>query len=192
MRTSCSQLALTSRGVWVRDVVCELCWAIRFDLRVGAFSAGAADSQAAGHFEECLQGWCRQIEMVLNETELREDADTAGPDTELEFWRTRMSKFNSITEQMKAKPLRLALGVCGHTRSAAYKKWRALDVKVAHSLLKSSSWSIDTLIPLLYSAFLSFLENFWIQFSYRMHLVFLIAMVGCFRSRMLRMNPRTT
>lgn len=106
---------------------------IRFDLQSGAFSAGAADNQAASHFEECLLGWCRQVEAVLNETESREDGDTAGPDTEIEFWRTRMSKFNSITEQIKANPLRLVLGVCGHSRSSAYKKWRALDIKVTES-----------------------------------------------------------
>ena len=33
----------------------------------------------------------------------RRESDEVGPDTELEYWRNRMAKFNSITEQLKSK-----------------------------------------------------------------------------------------
>ena len=31
------------------------------------------------------------------------DADDAGPDSELTYWRNRMAKFNSVAEQLKSK-----------------------------------------------------------------------------------------
>jgi len=40
-----------------------------------------------------------------------------GPDTELEYWRNRMAKFNSITEQLKSKECKLVLGVAMAGRS---------------------------------------------------------------------------
>ena len=34
-----------------------------------------------------------------------------GPRAELEYWRTRMAKFNSITEQLKGRECKIVLGV---------------------------------------------------------------------------------
>lgn len=114
------------------------CLRSRYGLRPGAFVSAAADSQTAASFEQCLQAWCNQIESLLYETETREEGDTAGPDTELEFWRTRMAKFNSITEQMKKPDYRLVLGTCSSIRSPAFKKWKSLDVKVLlHTLTQT-------------------------------------------------------
>jgi len=35
---------------------------------------------------------------------VRAESDDAGPETELEYWRTRMAKFNAITEQARPRP----------------------------------------------------------------------------------------
>ena len=53
-----------------------------------------------------------------------------GPDTEVEYWRGRMAKFNSITEQLKGKECRLVLGVSMAGRSQAHKRWKAVDMRV--------------------------------------------------------------
>lgn len=58
------------------------------------------------------------------------DGEEPGPDTELEFWRTRMSNFNSITEQLKTRECRLALGVAAAAKSRAYARWKSLDIQV--------------------------------------------------------------
>jgi dynein heavy chain len=51
-----------------------------------------------------LDEWCSQTERLLEEgDDNRKEGDMAGPDTELEYWRRRMAKFNSITEQLKSK-----------------------------------------------------------------------------------------
>ena len=82
---------------------------------------------------QVLAEWCKQTEALLAEsgagtaTSLN---DESGPDTELEFWRVRMAKFNSVTEQIKSKECRLVMGVCSTARSKQYKCWKEVDVKV--------------------------------------------------------------
>ena len=65
------------------------------------------------------------------------ESDDAGPDTELEYWRSRMAKFNSITEQLKGKECRLVLGVSMAARSQAHKEWKAIDMKVTDAANES-------------------------------------------------------
>jgi len=85
---------------------------------------------------KCLQvlaEWCKQTDALLAESEAGTATplnDESGPDTELEFWRVRMAKFNSVTEQMKSKECRLVMGVCSTARSKQYKRWKEVDIKV--------------------------------------------------------------
>ena len=82
---------------------------------------------------QVLAEWCKQTDALLAESEAGAATplnDESGPDTELEFWRVRMAKFNSVTEQMKSKDCRLVMGVCSTARSKQYKRWKEVDVKV--------------------------------------------------------------
>ncbi|MEW5318622.1 MAG: hypothetical protein WDW38_009830 [Sanguina aurantia] len=85
------------------------------ELKPSAFAAAAADPDTLRALEECLQEW---------------RGEEPGPDTELEYWRSRMSNLNSVTEQLKAKEARLVLGVCGHAKSRGSARWKALDIQV--------------------------------------------------------------
>lgn len=78
---------------------------------------------------QVLAEWCKQTEALLADT-ATSLSDESGPDTELEFWRVRMAKFNSVTEQIKSKECRLVMGVCSTARSKQYKCWKEVDVKV--------------------------------------------------------------
>ncbi|PIK59138.1 putative dynein heavy chain 5, axonemal [Apostichopus japonicus] len=61
--------------------------------------------------ELCLQ-WCRQIEQVLAESEqMRKEADDIGPAAELDHWKKRMAKFNSLLEQVKSPRCKATVGV---------------------------------------------------------------------------------
>ena len=67
------------------------------------------------HFESLLDQWCRQIEAYLeesleNQMRSREGSDP-GPRTELEYWRARMQRITSITEQLKSKDAKTVFGV---------------------------------------------------------------------------------
>jgi len=103
------------------------------DLKPQAFSDAAADQETARHFEEILTDWCDKTEALLDASEdayAMSAKEDAGPDTEVEYWRGRMAKFNSITEQLKGKECRLVLGVSMAGRSQAHKRWKAVDMRV--------------------------------------------------------------
>ena len=53
------------------------------------------NSEMVKHAEELLSVWHRQIEQVLTESEqVRREADDVGPSAELQYWKSRMAKFN--------------------------------------------------------------------------------------------------
>ena len=56
----------------------------------------------------------------------------AGPSTELEFWKGRMSKFNSVTDHLRSKEAKVVTGVlgAGAVRSAALRRWRQLETAI--------------------------------------------------------------
>ena len=50
-----------------------------------------------------LQVWCHDIgAIIILSDQMRKEADDVGPRAELEHWKRRMAKFNSLTEQVKA------------------------------------------------------------------------------------------
>jgi dynein heavy chain len=63
----------------------------------------ALPSEAVDHFEMLLNEWCNQIEKFLDQpSQLNGDVlEDVGPRGELEYWRSRMQKLTSITEQLK-------------------------------------------------------------------------------------------
>lgn len=100
------------------------------DLKPAALASAAGDEDVLQDMEECLTDWCREAEALLHQTNKIRDGEEPGPDTELEFWRTRMSNFNSITEHLKTKECKLVLGICAHAKTKGYLRWRALDIQI--------------------------------------------------------------
>lgn len=83
-------------------------------------------------------GVCLQVDSLLERSSAPSAGEEPGPDTELEHWRQQMSRFNSLTEQLKTHECRLVLGVTSMT----------------HSQVRSSSWVLDACVAAaqLYSA----------------------------------------
>jgi len=55
-----------------------------------------SNGELVKQMEELLSVWHRQIELVLTESEqVRREADDVGPGAELQYWKSRMAKFNS-------------------------------------------------------------------------------------------------
>nr|Q39575.1 RecName: Full=Dynein gamma chain, flagellar outer arm [Chlamydomonas reinhardtii]7KZM_C Chain C, Dynein gamma chain, flagellar outer arm [Chlamydomonas reinhardtii]7KZN_C Chain C, Dynein gamma chain, flagellar outer arm [Chlamydomonas reinhardtii]7KZO_C Chain C, Dynein gamma chain, flagellar outer arm [Chlamydomonas reinhardtii]8GLV_AD Chain AD, Dynein gamma chain, flagellar outer arm [Chlamydomonas reinhardtii]8GLV_AX Chain AX, Dynein gamma chain, flagellar outer arm [Chlamydomonas reinhar len=107
------------------------------DLRPAGITQAAGDDDTLQEMEECLTEWCREAELLLNQTNKIKDGEERGPDTELEYWRTRMSNFNSITEHLKTKECKLVLGICSHAKTKAYLRWRGLDVQITDAANES-------------------------------------------------------
>ena len=52
---------------------------------------------------------------------MRKEADDAGPMAELQHWRQRMAKFNSLLEQLKTKQCRTIIGILVVAKSKVLK-----------------------------------------------------------------------
>eukprot|EP00698_Gefionella_okellyi_P008565 TRINITY_DN2129_c0_g1_i1.p1 TRINITY_DN2129_c0_g1~~TRINITY_DN2129_c0_g1_i1.p1 ORF type:complete len:4495 (+),score=1467.97 TRINITY_DN2129_c0_g1_i1:46-13530(+) len=101
------------------------------DLTPDALAAAANEPDRVEAFEGTVKQWCKQIERVLAESDLiRKESDDVGPTTELEYWKARMAKFNSITDQLKSKDAKLVHKVLQLARSRVLKKWRELDSRI--------------------------------------------------------------
>jgi len=64
-------------------------------------------------YEQLLEVWCRLIEQYLEQTleGQQKDSGDAGPRTELDFWRNRLQKITSITEQLRTKERKMVFGL---------------------------------------------------------------------------------
>lgn len=81
--------------------------------------------------EELIMSWIKQIEQVLAQSEqMRKEADNIGPSAELDHWRKRMAKFNSLLGQLKSSHCKAAIGVLYAARSRCLKYWRELDSRI--------------------------------------------------------------
>jgi Dynein heavy chain, N-terminal region 1 len=60
-----------------------------------------------------------------------------GPMSELLFWRHRMAKFNSITQQLKGKHCRQVLGVSNSAKPMELKRWKELELKLTDAANES-------------------------------------------------------
>lgn len=65
---------------------------------------------------------CVQVDSLLERSSAPAAQDEPGPDTELEHWRQQMSRFNSLTEQLKSHECRLVLGVTSMTHSQVWQQ----------------------------------------------------------------------
>ena len=52
---------------------------------------------------------------------MRKEADDTGPRAELEHWRHRMAKFNSLLEQLKSKQCKTVIGILIVAKSKVLK-----------------------------------------------------------------------
>lgn len=98
-----------------------------------AHQRAANDPEILAHCESVVEDWCSQTEGLLVQEPPR-DADDAGPDSELTYWRNRMAKFNSVAEQLKSKEARMVLGVVTTAKSKIFKRWKHIDNSITDSL----------------------------------------------------------
>lgn len=92
-------------------------------------------------YEDTVNEWCRQVEVLLGEvTAVREENDESGPAAELEYWKSRMAKFNSITDQLRSKDCRLVLAVLKYASSPVLQRWKNLDIKITDAANEAKVW----------------------------------------------------
>lgn len=86
-----------------------------------------------------MEQWCKQIEQVLAESDqMRREADEIGPHHELDHWKTRMVKFNSIAEQFKSNTCKTVIGILTAVKSKnILATWKMLDERVTDAANES-------------------------------------------------------
>jgi len=108
------------------------------------------------NLEELLQGWCESIESYLSEPpgtkrptmktkDAVQDARDVGPRGELDFWRGRMQRLNSITEQIQSDHCKQIVEILSKVSSTGsrekfgsrfpelIRRWKQIDVTVTES-----------------------------------------------------------
>jgi len=112
---------------------------------LSAYQSPADYGNAAHHpelitaLETLVSEWCKQIEHVLAESEqMRREADEIGPHHELDFWKARMVKFNSITDQLKSPSCKKVIGILQAVKSKTIlRTWKDLDNRVTDAANES-------------------------------------------------------
>ncbi|NWH59025.1 DYH5 protein, partial [Geococcyx californianus] len=81
--------------------------------------------------EEVVTIWIKQIRQVLVESEqIRREADDTGPSAELEYWKARMSSFNSLLDEIKSSRVKKIINILQAARSKTLKQWKELDTNI--------------------------------------------------------------
>ena len=105
-----------------------MCSRVSLPFQAAAFNRAGNEQHIVKSFEDVAEEWCVDTEKLLGESDsVRAESDDAGPETELEYWRTRMAKFNAITEQLRGRECKVVLGVLGAAKSRVLKRWKLLD-----------------------------------------------------------------
>ena len=72
--------------------------------------------------EKCTQGWCKEIEQILAWSEqMRREADDVGPRAELQYWKKRMAKFDSLISSIKLPQCRAVINILVVSKSKVLK-----------------------------------------------------------------------
>ena len=111
---------------------------IGYNLDVALSEYGGENISAVGNsdfiekLEELVKIWCRQINEVLTESEqIRKEADDIGPSAELDHWKQRMTKFNSLLSAISVKRVKLIIETLVQHKSKVIKTWIELDRRVS-------------------------------------------------------------
>jgi dynein heavy chain len=75
--------------------------------------------------------WCHEIEQILTESEqMRKEADDVGPKAELDHWKTRLARFDSLTTSIKSHDCRIVISILLAAKSKVLKTWKELDLQI--------------------------------------------------------------
>ena len=111
-------------------------------------SAAMSDSGLVIKSMNLLNDWCRNIESYLDDSDRsRWETSDSGPDTELNYWRSRMQRLNSITEQLKSKSVKSVISLLtmvmrapdadssidAHRVMSLLSQWREIDVQITEA-----------------------------------------------------------
>ena len=101
-------------------------------LEENGIASAVGNSDFVVKLEELMNVWCKQIELVLTKSEqMRKEADDIGPSAELDHWKQRMTKFNSLLCAISARRVKLVHATLAENKSKLIVTWAELDRRVS-------------------------------------------------------------
>ena len=101
-------------------------------LEDNGIASAVGNSDFVAKLEELMGVWCKQIELVLTKSEqMRKEADDIGPSAELDHWKQRMTKFNSLLSAISARRVKLVHATLAENKSKLIVTWAELDRRVS-------------------------------------------------------------
>ena len=99
--------------------------------------AATSDSMLVASTMNLLHEWCFSIEKYLDDNNRKSwESPDSGPDTELEYWRNRMQRLTSITEQLKSKSVKAVVALLTSVvRMSEHNPETIVDTQRAATLL---------------------------------------------------------
>ena len=95
----------------------------------GGFLIAANSQETVESLEATLVTWCKEIEQVLAMSEqMRKEANDVGPRAELEYWKKRMARFNSLLNCLRSQECRTVIVVLNAAKS------KSLNVRASQTI----------------------------------------------------------
>uniref|UniRef100_A0A8C5X2W6 Dynein axonemal heavy chain 5 n=1 Tax=Malurus cyaneus samueli TaxID=2593467 RepID=A0A8C5X2W6_9PASS len=95
------------------------------------YITAGTNTEVTEKLEEVVLIWTKQIRQVLVESEqIRRETDDVGPSAELEHWKSRMSSFNSLLDEIKSSRVKKIISILQAARSKTLKQWKELDGRI--------------------------------------------------------------
>lgn len=122
-----------------------------------AINEAAAQTSVVSDYEKAVTTWCSQVEGLLSEKEDAASPDEeTGPRTELDYWRSRMGKLNSVIQQLSGDHCRAVLAVLQVSKSRILKRWKTNDSNITDAANEAKDnvkylHTLDKYIEPLYS-----------------------------------------
>jgi dynein heavy chain len=111
----------------------------------GKSKKAAIEEGTVAKLQALLETWCSQIDKYLGDVEAASAAENnSGPLGILDFWRTRMQRLTSVTEQLKRKDVKIAVTVLTAVSKGphekvppnlfqALRKWKDIDMNITEA-----------------------------------------------------------
>ncbi|KAL0211729.1 hypothetical protein RCL1_005355 [Eukaryota sp. TZLM3-RCL] len=122
------------------------------------FSRASQDPEVVSVFEKTMFDWCKQLERFIAENnQVRQESVDSGPLSEIEHWKHRMSKFNSIRDYLENTGfIRIIVSVLNFARSSSLDHWKSLQRRVKDVAIEAEDnlkylYTIDKVARPLYS-----------------------------------------
>ncbi|KAI3432720.1 hypothetical protein D9Q98_004263 [Chlorella vulgaris] len=113
-----------------------------------SLTKAAANEELVAEFAAVLAGWCVSLEGALKEgreggegvgdVAAAKHGDDAGPESELSYWRRRMSHLTSLEEQLQSGEHRCVVAVCTAAEVPACARWRQLDLQLTEAAAEAA------------------------------------------------------